>query len=129
VPEALIARMWQSECVWLETPLPARVAMLLREYRHFIEDSQALGARLESLARLHGHEKINSWKDKVAGANWPEFVTQILRDHYDPAYVKSIARNYPGLDGASYVRLRDGSDIDFERAARSLLETSLMATA
>ena len=128
VPEAMIARMWQSDCVWLETALPARVALLLRDYGHFIEDTQALGARLDSLARLHGHDKINGWKDKIASAKWPEFVTQILQEHYDPAYVKSIARNYPRLDGATYVRLIDGSDEDFERAARALLEPALTET-
>jgi tRNA 2-selenouridine synthase len=129
VPEPLIRRMWQSECVWLETASPVRVALLLRDYRHFTEDVQALCARLDCLVRLHGHEKITNWKDKVASAEWPEFVTQILQEHYDPAYVKSIARNYPRLDGATYVRLTDGSDGDFERAARSLLEPALAETA
>jgi tRNA 2-selenouridine synthase len=129
VPEPLIVRMWQSECVWLETAAPVRVALLLRDYRHFTENAQALCARLDCLVRLHGHEKINGWKDKVAGAQWPEFVTQILQEHYDPAYVKSIARNYPRLEGASYVRLTDGSDKDFERAARALLEPALTETA
>ena len=129
VPEPLIVRMWQSECVWLETALPVRVALLLRDYRHFTEDAQALGVRLDCLVALHGHEKINGWKDTVAGAQWPEFVTQILQEHYDPAYVKSIARNYPRLDGATYLRLTDGSDGDFERAARALLEPALTETA
>jgi len=129
VPEALIARMWQSECVWLETALPVRVALLLRDYRHFTKDAQALCDRLDRLVAMHGREKINAWKDKVAGARWPEFVTHILQEHYDPAYVKSIARNYPKLDGATYVRLTDGSDGDFERAARALLEPALTETA
>jgi len=129
VPEPLIARMWQSECVWLETAAPVRVALLLRDYRHFTEDVQALCAKLDCLVRLHGHEKINNWKDKVASTQWPEFVTQLLQEHYDPAYVKSIARNYPRLDGATYVRLTDGSDRDFERAARALLEPALTETA
>jgi tRNA 2-selenouridine synthase len=129
VPEPLIASMWQSECVWLETAAPVRVALLLRDYRHFTEDAQALCDRLDCLVALHGHEKINDWKDKVAGAQWPEFVTQILQEHYDPAYVKSIARNYPRLDGATFLQLTDGSDADFERAARALLEPAFVETA
>jgi tRNA 2-selenouridine synthase len=129
VPEALIARMWQSGCVWLETASPVRVALLLRDYRHFTADARTLYDRLDRLVALHGHEKVNGWKDRIAGAQWPEFVTQILQEHYDPAYVKSIARNYPRLDGAACVRLVDGSDKDFDRAACSLLEPVLTETA
>lgn len=129
VPEPLIARMWQSECVWLETALPVRVALLMRDYRHLTEDVRTLHARLDCLVRLHGQEKINRWKDKVASTHWPEFVTQMLQEHYDPAYIKSIARNYPRLDGATCVRLADGGDTDFERAARALLEPALTAMA
>jgi len=129
VPEALVARMWQSECVWLETALPVRVALLMRDYHHFTEDAQALVARLDCLVKLHGHERINRWKDQISGARWAEFVTQILQEHYDPAYAKSTARNYPKLDGATCVRLADGSDTDFERVARALLEPALTETA
>ena len=129
VPEPLIRRMWQSECVWLETASPVRVALLLRDYRHFTADARTLYDRLDRLVALHGHEKVNGWKDRIAGAQWPEFVTQILQEHYDPAYVKSIARNYPRLDGAACVRLVDGSDKDFDRAACSLLEPVLTETA
>ena len=128
VPEALIARMWQSECVWLETASPVRVALLLRDYRHFTADARTLYDRLDRLVALHGHEKVNGWKDRIAGAQWAEFVNQILQEHYDPAYVKSIARNYPRLDGAACVRLVDGSDKDFDRAACSLLEPVLTET-
>lgn len=128
VPEALIARMWQSECVWLETASPVRVALLLRDYRHFTADARALCGRIDCLAAMHGHDKINAWKDSIANARWPDFVTRILQEHYDPAYVKSIARNYPRLDGAACVNLSDGSDEDFDRAARSLLEPALAET-
>ena len=127
VPEALIARMWQSECVWLETASPVRVTMLLRDYHHFTQDTAVLCEKLDCLVTLHGHERIDGWKNKIAGARWPEFVTQVLAEHYDPAYVKSIARNYPGLDGAARVHLTDGSEQDFERAARSLLLEAALA--
>ncbi|MGQ0579727.1 MAG: tRNA 2-selenouridine(34) synthase MnmH [Betaproteobacteria bacterium] len=128
VPEPLIRRMWQSECVWLEAAAPVRVALLLRDYHHFTRDMPALHARLDCLLQRHGREKINNWKDKIANAEWPEFVTRLLQEHYDPAYVKSIARNYPRLDGAAYVRMTDGSDRDFERAASSLLDPASAET-
>ncbi len=52
VPEPLIARMWQSRCVWLETATEVRVALLLRDYHHFTEDAPALCGRLDCLVTL-----------------------------------------------------------------------------
>lgn len=127
VPEVLIAKMWQSDCIWLEAATPVRVARLLADYRHFTGDADALCQKLDCLVALHGHDRINAWKDAIAAAQWPVFVTRILEEHYDPAYWKSIAGHYPGLQGARYLRLRDGSETDFVRAARELLEDRLAA--
>ncbi len=126
VPEALIAKMWQSDCVWLEAATPVRVARLLADYRHFTENAVMLCQKLDCLAALHGHDRVNGWKDAVAAEQWPTFVTRILEEHYDPAYWKSIAGHYPGLQAARYLRLRDGSDADFVRAAGELLEDQLV---
>jgi tRNA 2-selenouridine synthase len=125
VPEALIAAMWQSRCVWLETPMRLRVDLLLRDYRHFTEDAAALCARLDCLAPLHGREKIDGWKSRIASAQWPAFVAQILEEHYDPAYRRSIVGHYRQLGEASHVQLTTGSDEDFDRIARELLEPVL----
>lgn len=122
VPEPLIARMWQGECIWLEAPLPVRVARLLADYHHYTEDADALRRKLDCLAPLHGHGRINAWKEEIAAGQWSAFVARILEEHYDPAYRKSTAGHYPGLKQARHLRLDEGSEADFERAARELLE-------
>lgn len=127
VPEALIAKMWQSDCVWLEAATTVRVTRLLADYHHFTEDAVTLCQKLDCLVSLHGHDRVNNWKEAVAAGRWPTFVSRILEEHYDPAYWKSIAGHYPGLQGARYLRLRDGSDADFVRAAGELLEDQLVA--
>jgi len=66
VPEALMARMRASRCVVLDTPLDARVTLLLDEYRHFLSDRAALDAQLDCLVALHGKEKINQWRALAA---------------------------------------------------------------
>src|SRR5262245_43867646 len=58
VPEALIARMRASPCVRLETGIETRVALLLDEYEHFLEDRQNLRRQLDCLVSLHGREKV-----------------------------------------------------------------------
>jgi tRNA 2-selenouridine synthase len=126
VPEALIASMRRSDCIWLEAATPVRVARLLADYRHFTENAEALCQKLDCLVALHGRDRINAWKDAIAAAQWPAFVTRILEEHYDPAYRKSIAGHYPELKGARCLRLYDGSEADFVRAARELLEDRLV---
>jgi tRNA 2-selenouridine synthase len=125
VPDALIERMRAAECVLLETDLETRVALLLDEYRHFLEGSGALEAQLDCLVGLHGREKIGAWKALAARGEWREFVARLLLEHYDPAYRKSSARNFSRLAEAGAVRLASPSEGAFAKAAESLLRSRL----
>jgi len=125
VPEALIQRMRSSECVRLEASLDTRVALLLDEYRHFLNDEKNLGAQLDCLVALHGREKIAGWKSLAGRGEWKEFVSRLLVEHYDPAYQRSSSRNFVRLPEARVVRIDSPDDAAFGRAAASLLERSL----
>ncbi len=118
VPEALMARMRASRCIVLQTDLETRVTLLLEEYRHFLADRASLDAQLDCLVALHGKEKINQWKSLAASGEWREFVAQLLREHYDPAYQRSSSRNFPELANAPVVRI--GSADAFDHAAVEL---------
>jgi tRNA 2-selenouridine synthase len=121
VPDALIERMRASPCIALDTPLEARVDLLLDEYRHFLEDKPALDAQLDCLAALHGRERIAQWK---ALADWRELVRRLLVEHYDPAYRRSSARNFAQLPSARRVHIPRADDSAFLNAARALIESS-----
>ncbi|HEX7052557.1 MAG TPA: tRNA 2-selenouridine(34) synthase MnmH [Burkholderiales bacterium] len=121
VPEALMTCMRASPCVVLDTPLEARVALLLQEYRHFTEAPAALEAQLDCLAALHGRERIGRWKGLARAGDWPAFVERLLVEHYDPAYARSSTRNFPRLAGAPRVRIAAAHDAAFADAARALL--------
>jgi tRNA 2-selenouridine synthase len=121
VPEALIARMRASACVLLETAAEVRVALLLDEYRHFIDNPPSLEAQLDCLAGLHGREKIQSWKGLAARGAWREFVSALLLEHYDPAYRRSSQRNFAQLPQAEPVVIRSADDAAFDAAALELL--------
>jgi tRNA 2-selenouridine synthase len=129
VPEALIERMRAAECVLLETGLETRVALLLEEYRHFLEGNGALEAQLDCLTALHGREKIAGWKALAARGAWSELVSLLLLEHYDPAYRKSSARNFSRLAQAGVVRVAASTEAAFERAAQEVLNRRLEALA
>jgi tRNA 2-selenouridine synthase len=121
VPEALMARMRASPCIALEVPLEARVALLLDEYRHFVDDRAALEAQLDCLVALHGREKIGAWKDLARRGEWREFVGRLLTEHYDPAYRRSSVRNFAGLAAARRVPVAEAKETAFAQAAQRLL--------
>ena len=122
VPEALIGRMRGAECVLLETGVETRVALLLEEYRHFLEGGGALEAQLDCLAALHGRERIAAWKALAARGAWSELVSRLLVEHYDPAYRKSAARNFSRLSEGRVVRVAACAEAAFERAAQNVLK-------
>ena len=122
VPDALIARMRASECVLLDTTPEARVALLLDEYRHFFSDLPALNAQLDCLVGLHGRERVDDWKALAAAGRWADLVERLLAEHYDPAYRRSAAHNFPRLAAAPVVRVGSHETAAFDAAARELVQ-------
>jgi tRNA 2-selenouridine synthase len=129
VPEALIGCMRTSRCLLLETDLETRVTLLLDEYRHFLENRQALDAQLDCLVALHGRERVAEWKALAARGAWREFVSRLLIEHYDPAYHRSSTRNFARLPEARTVRIASPDDPAFSRSAQALLEKSQLQPA
>ncbi|HWS76024.1 MAG TPA: tRNA 2-selenouridine(34) synthase MnmH [Quisquiliibacterium sp.] len=121
VPEQLILRMRASACVVIEADDTVRAALLLGEYEHFVAQPQRLEDRLAALVPLHGHARIGEWMGLAQAGNWTDFVTTLLHDHYDPAYDRSIHRNFARAAEAPVVRLRGADDDSLEAAARDLL--------
>lgn len=121
VPQALIETMRESECVLLEAATAARVALLMEEYRHFFANPAALGAQLDCLLRLHGRERVESWKALAARAAWEQLVERLLEEHYDPAYRRSAQRNFPRLPQAQVLRVAAADEASFAGMARELV--------
>lgn len=124
VPEALIARMWQSPCLRIQMPLTARVMFLTREYAHFLHDLPDLETKLRCLYTLHGRDKIEDWLSLAAQQRWPELVERLLVEHYDPAYRRSTSSHFPTLENAP-VFCTDAIDTAaFDRLADEILQVS-----
>ena len=115
-----------SECVLLETDTATRVALLMDEYRHFFTDLATLGAQLDCLVGLHGREKVGEWKALAADGEWPALVTRLLEEHYDAAYRRSAANNFPRLAEARKLRIAAADPAAFD--AEALREISLQDT-
>ncbi len=124
IPPALVAAMRGAQCVRIEAPLSARVQHLLIEYQHFVSDPQALAERLDRLRELHSRERVERWKAQAAGGDSGGFVAEVLAQHYDPAYQRSLERTFPQAGVARALHLDRLEEVEFAQAAGRLLARS-----
>jgi len=121
VPDAIMSMMRESDCVSIAMPMSERVNLLMEEYAHFVEDPQQLNHQLNFLSHLHGNEKINTWKKQALNGHITHVVQSLLEEHYDPAYTKSITRNFSKFDQAQQINQTGLSSADFELSAKQII--------
>lgn len=120
VPDAVMEGIRAAPCVSLNLSRPNRVRLLMEDYEHFARDPDALNGQLDHLVQLHGRAKIDAWHALANEGAMPELVDQLLVEHYDPAYLRSIDRNFVQYGQAQVLELGDIGQADFLRAARVL---------
>lgn len=121
LPEALMRSMRAGQCLIVQASLSTRVALLLSEYEHFVKAPEVLHDSLGRLTALHGHQTIDRWRDLLRTAAWTPLVSELLELHYDPAYDRSMARNYVRIGEAEAVELRAAGEDAITEAAKNLL--------
>ena len=117
VAPVLVERMRASPCVWLDLPIDARVALLMREYAFFVRDVAAFCDRLDALRVLRGQETVNAWQESARNGRIESVVRDLLVLHYDPIYLQSMGRNFPGTTTLLADIVWDGSDAGLAAAA------------
>lgn len=124
LPESLTLTIRASDCVVLEAARNARAEFLLGQYPHFLTRPDELEAQLLRLTELHGHGVVNAWQALLAAGRWSELVDNLLGLHYDPAYDRSMAKNFKRLAQARAYELDPNQTQQLEALASSLLSGS-----
>lgn len=125
VPDALLAAIRSSRSIWLDVPMEYRVQLLLEEYAHFLAVPEALLEQIGHLAELRGRETIARWSELIRQRRWAEFVQDMLETHYDPAYQKSLGKNYADSGDRRVFALAGTRPEDFDSLAAALLEKNV----
>ncbi len=94
IPTELVEHMRKSPCIQLDLPLENRVALLLEDYDHLVQDPAFFCNRLDVLAEFRGKAVVNAWKEQVVAGQLPPVVRDLLLQHYDPVYLQSMQRNF-----------------------------------
>jgi tRNA 2-selenouridine synthase len=121
VPDALLQRMRaDSRVLMVEMPDAARVQLLLEEYGFFAQQLERFCGHLDTLVDLRGKDAVARWKAQARSGQWAEVFGELMREHYDPLYRRSMQRNFAGLGQAQVLALADGAPGTMREAARRL---------
>lgn len=124
VPDSLMARMRTAPCLRVELDTSSRVALLRQEYAHFLADPATLNVQLERLIELHGRARVGEWKALSEAGAWDELVARLLAEHYDPAYLRGMARNFAQYETAATVTIGGIDGSAFEHASQQAMRAA-----
>ena len=88
-----------------------RINFLLKEYTHFVKNPKGF---LNIIAKFENYlvkDKFDHLVDLYKKKQWEEFVRMLLREHYDPSYLKSINKNFTKIKEAQIFKSENCSEI------------------
>lgn len=124
LPDSLMEQMRNGRCVSLDLDADLRVEFLLQDYATLCADRALLRQRLDGLRMLRGADVVGHWKDLIAQGNLRAFTSEILEQHYDPSYLRSMANNFRHFAPSPHIQLGAIDDAAFARAAQQVLDLS-----
>ena len=122
IPDALMEKIRSGNCIELRSSTQTRVSWLIREYHHFLSDTDNFKAKLALLTAHYGKVQIAKWSEAIDAGQFPELVEELLVKHYDPSYQSSIVRNFPQYKIENFVQLENDSDEAFAKAAKAIVD-------
>jgi tRNA 2-selenouridine synthase len=121
VPEPLLECIRGAPVVHVEMPIESRVDLLLADYAHFVQDVEAFCVRLAALREVRGAATVERWQALARAGELPAVVKELLVEHYDPTYQRSMRKNFSQFDRAMSLEMADGGARSLDSAASSLL--------
>jgi tRNA 2-selenouridine synthase len=121
IPDALMEKIRSGDCIELRSSAQTRVSWLIREYHHFLTDTDNFKAKLALLTAHYGKVQIAKWSEAIDAGQFSELVEELLIKHYDPSYQSSIVRNFPRYRIDHFVQLENDSDEAFAKVAQAIV--------
>jgi tRNA 2-selenouridine synthase len=125
VSTALIEAMRGSPCLNLQLPDAERVALLLEDYDYLTRDVAYFCNRLSALVEIRSRAVVEHWQAQARAGQFAEVVLELLQQHYDPAYLQSMLRNFVQFGQAENLNPADRSAAAMTQLARQLLTSEL----
>ena len=120
IPESLMLAMRDSPCFELQISLEERVALLMEDYKFFVDDHDSFCSRLDALVAIRGKAVVDAWKVQVATGHIENVVRDLLVLHYDPTYASSMVRNFTQTGQAKACVAADRHPESLHKVAQAL---------
>jgi tRNA 2-selenouridine synthase len=120
LPKAFFETMHAGKIFRVDAPMARRVELWREDYAHFEEDPEDMLKRLSHLRPLVGGVELEYWHQLASEKKMPELFERLMTHHYDPAYTRSIRKNYTGQDAKALV-LNDLSQTALDKVAHELI--------
>lgn len=124
LPDALLETMRSGRTYKVTADMGQRVLLWREDYRHFEQDPMGMLKCLYFLRPLVGGEEFSAWEQLAKDGQMPALFERLMRKHYDPAYRRSVLRNYPDIDRSPEIFLDDLSPAALLTVANSLKASS-----
>ncbi|CAB3780386.1 tRNA 2-selenouridine(34) synthase MnmH [Paraburkholderia caffeinilytica] len=129
LPATLFHRMHGGRLFAVETPMSERIAMWRHEYPHFERDPVALVAQLSYLKALLSGMTLEKWVSMAERQDIDALFESIMRDYYDPAYLRSTKKNYVHTEYSIKIQLETLDSTYLANIARHLIaETEVLTS-
>ncbi len=89
LPDALMQKMAESDCLRVEASLEDRVDFLCEDYAALLDEPEAFKTLLSCLVELHGKQQVARWHAMIDARAQVELFRELIEKHYDPAYRRS----------------------------------------
>ncbi len=122
IPESLMVAMRDSPCFELQLSLEERVALLMEDYRFFVDDPALFCHRLDALVAIRGKAVVEGWKEQVHQGQIDQVVRDLLVLHYDPTYAASMVRNFTQTAEATACLAVDRHPSSMRQVAKALCQ-------
>ena len=123
VPLSLMDAMRNSICLNLQLSDGERVALLMEDYDHLVRNVDYFCDRLAVLIPLKGRGVVETWQAQARAGQFASVVLDLLTQHYDPAYLQSMQRNF-----AQFVTSENIAPVDRSAGAMTVLAKAMQVT-
>ena len=120
LPDALVTSMRAARCIYVDVPFAERVRYLLEDYDFFVHSPAMLVQQLGYLRELYGRKKLAEWQAWTEAGDFYRLVEDLLANHYDPLYFRSMGKHFARLAEAQRLDVGSLDSQELERQARLL---------